>query len=171
MSSPDDERSSSTLELLKRVMFQAERGEDIPVEDLPALAGSLRRILANDKALRIAVSDETVRPGERTPLDRAKRKISNQALRECAAAFYRTRTAYDFRHQPYQADCPVRMQAHMLSRDLSEYFTTAWLIERSSESCPERHLGKARFYFWTALRARERALGAKQIETILTETN
>jgi hypothetical protein len=130
MSTADDQ-TVSNLQLLQRVRSAAERGESVPHEDLPGLAESLERIFADDTALRAAISDEFGRPGERSPLNRARLKLRNQALRDCAKDFYSKRTVYDPWHEPRQVAQPVSYQAGMISRDLSEYFRQ-WLAERQN---------------------------------------
>jgi hypothetical protein len=171
MNAPADNPAVLNLLLLHRLSDLVERGESIAGDDLVELGKILKRILANDAALKGAISDEACRPGERSPLDQARRALRNGFLRECAAKFYSMRDQYNFRHERYSVDTPVSYQAMMIARDLSRYFTSGWLNDREAENCPERHRGTATFYFWRALRLVPRAIGSKQIESILMETS
>src|SRR5258708_39608269 len=132
---------------------------------------SLRGVCANDDALKIALGSAVGRPGERSQLYRAKEKLRNEALRDCAKNFYSTHRAVDYRHEFYSVTSSLDFQAMMISKDLRTYFTDVWPRYKGSEVCPDRHLGKADFYFWTALRLIPRAIGPDQIETILMETS
>lgn len=51
--------------------------------------------------------------------------------------------------------------------DLRRYATTAWLRERSAETCPERNLGTARELMWAIMKISPRALSAERIRKIV----
>jgi hypothetical protein len=143
--------------------------EPHPVERLRRLAAAIRTGRAPDHDDREWLADaiDQVLAGE--PADAAfglKARPGQRSWRTCAALAERDRLFREAAAR-FLGGLSLSEQAHRLSVELSRYHATAWQRERTSDLCPDRHLGTIRELLWRALKANDRVLGDRTLRLVL----
>ncbi len=95
-----------------------------------------------------------LRPGQRSLRTRAAHEQIDDLLRHAAAS-------------PRFENLPIAAIARKISRELTNYASTAWLREKKCGECPPRRVGSIYEIFWNLLRIRDKPLTARTIRRIL----
>ncbi len=86
-------------------------------------------------------SVSTDRRGKRSPETYAALAERDRLVRALAARFF--------------GGMSLLAQARQVHVELSRYASSAWVLERVLDECPQRHLGRAREFAWHILRTRD----------------